>query len=97
MSRLTIKARVRADLRSIAIYIARDNPRRAETFVEELISKINAIAQHPLRYRLRSEWMPAVRSAQHRGYHIIFVASDRDVEVVRVIHGSQDIAAILSA
>jgi toxin ParE1/3/4 len=95
VTELVISEQARIDLREIADYIARDNPDRAETFIEELLAKMTAICEHPGGYRLRPEWRPDFRSSIHSGYHIIFRLSVDRVEIARVMHGSRDIPNLL--
>ena len=93
MIELVVSRQAQIDLRKIADYIARDNPGRAETFVEELIQKIAEICDHPTIYRLRTEWGPGLRSSIYRGYHIVFRYDAKRVEIARVMHGSRDITS----
>ncbi|MEY2942113.1 MAG: hypothetical protein RLY97_127 [Pseudomonadota bacterium] len=58
----------RNDLDDIADYISRDNPDRAESFIEELIQSMELIGERPLSYRERSEWQAGLRSAAYTHY-----------------------------
>lgn len=95
MIELVISWQARIDLKEIADYIARDNTDRAQSFIDELLAKIDAICEHPLSYRLRTEWRPDLRSSTHHGYHIIFRLGANRVEIARVMHGSRDIPNLL--
>lgn len=89
MKRLVIKARAKQDVRAIAEFIARDNPERAESFVDELLARMSDAAQNPRIYRERLEWGPSIRSALHHRYHIVFRETGEEVTFLRVLHGAQ--------
>ena len=55
MTDLVISEAARADLREIVDYIARDNPARAKTFLDELLARITAVAEHPQAYPVRTD------------------------------------------
>jgi toxin ParE1/3/4 len=79
------------DLLEIGDYIAQDNPRRAESFIDEILVHIEVIANNPLGYALRTELAPNLRSCAHRRYVIFFTVSATDVRIERVMHSSIDI------
>lgn len=79
------------DITDIGEYIRKDNPQRAETFVEELIAKAEAIGHMPERYPKRSNVRPGLRVAVHAKYLIFFQLRSDSVEIVRVIHGARDL------
>ena len=79
------------DLLEIGDFIAQDNPRRAESFVDEILAHIEVIANNPLGYALRPELAPNLRSCAHQRYVIFFTVSATDVRIERVLHSSSDI------
>jgi plasmid stabilization system protein ParE len=87
-----------ADLKDIILWIAGDNPRRAESFGDELWAKCRSLASRPHRFpvALRAGGFE-VRKLVHRGYLIFYLVLDDRVEVVRIVHGSRDWAALLSS
>lgn len=95
MKRLEIKDRARSDLREIALYIARDNPERAVSFIEEMLAQMTVIAERPESFRKRDEWGRDLRSLVHHRYHIVFRADIDVVTVLRVLHGSLDLPSVL--
>jgi len=95
MTDLVISEAARADLGEIVDYIARDNPARAETFLDELLARITAVAEHPPAYQVRTDWPVPVRAAVHRRYLIVFREHEQRVEIARVLHSARDIPAIL--
>jgi toxin ParE1/3/4 len=90
-----ITSAARHDLREIAIYIARDNPERAVSYVKELTDKIQSVAEQPMLYSSRDGWKPGLRSALHRPYHIIFRIEGDEVIFLRVVHGARDLVGLL--
>ena len=80
-----------ADLIAIGRYIARDNPGRAETFVQELEQKCTVLATAPRAFPL----VPLrknkdVRRRVHGNYLIFYRVSADQIDVIHVLHGAQD-------
>jgi toxin ParE1/3/4 len=84
------------DLEEIGDYIARDNPERALSFVEELRAQCVRIAQAPLSCAERPELGENLRSCVHGSYVIFFAVDDGRMLVVRVLHGARDLVQIFS-
>lgn len=80
-----------SDLEEIGDYIARDNPVRAESFVEELRKQCDKIAHNPLGYRARPEIAEGIRACAFRHYVILFRVDGDEVLIVRMLHGAMDI------
>lgn len=95
MSRCEIRHRARNDLYDIAIYIGQEDPDRAEKFVDELLTRIAWVADNPQLYRSRFEWDRNFRIARHGRYYILFYIAGETVEILRVVHSSRDLSAIL--
>jgi plasmid stabilization system protein ParE len=70
--RLELSAFIEGDLDDIAEYIAKDNPRRAVTFIQDIRAKFGDIARHPLIYQLRPEIGEGARMATVGNYAILF-------------------------
>ena len=85
-----------ADLRQIGDWIASDNPRRAESFVEELIEACDASVELLRAWRLVERYeRHGVRRRTLGDYLIFFRADDTQVTILRVLHGARDYEAIL--
>lgn len=80
------------EIRGIGEYIARDNPERANSFIDELHGRVREIAERPLSFPPRPDLAPELRCALHRPYLILFRINDDAVEFVHVIHGARDVA-----
>jgi toxin ParE1/3/4 len=79
------------DLELIGDYIARDNPRRALTFIREIRQQCKVISSRPMTYRPRSEIGVDIRCCVFGRYSIYFIVSDSRVRIVRILHGAMDI------
>jgi plasmid stabilization system protein ParE len=92
--RLTAEAE--ADLERMADTIARDNPPRALTFVQELRAACLGLARFSERFPLVPRY--ADRGVRHRihGNYLIFYQVGADaVIVLHVLHGAMDYAEAL--
>lgn len=90
MKPLEIAPAARDDLRGIALYIADDNPDRANSFVAELEARFAVVAERPLSFPARDEISPGLRSAAHGRYRILFRDLPHAVRIVRVLHAARD-------
>jgi toxin ParE1/3/4 len=85
------------DLEQIGDYIAKDNPGRADTFVEELQSKAKSISLAPKAHPKRDDLARNARMAIHGRYLIFFRERAGGVEVVRIIHSARDLSRIFKS
>jgi plasmid stabilization system protein ParE len=94
--RVVFSAQAKAGLRSIALYIARDNKARALSFVGELRQKATDISRNPLAYPLVSRFEDRrIRRRVFRDYLIFYRADADAVYIVHILHGAQDYEALL--
>jgi len=93
---LRFTRRAEFDLEEIGDYIARDNPRRAVTFVDEIIDHCQKLLSFPQAARLRSEFGQGVRlSVFRRRYLIFYVVEDEILEIRRIVHGARNLTDIV--
>jgi toxin ParE1/3/4 len=85
------------DLEAIGNTIARDNPRRAASFVRELKVQCRKLAQSPQAYRRRPELGKTMRSCAYGNYLVFFAEGAEVVHIVRILHGAMDIEAQFAA
>jgi plasmid stabilization system protein ParE len=86
-----------ADLLAIGMWIAEDNPVRAETFLRELREACRSIGDTPRAYPVLGRYRRVtVRRRTYRDYLIFYRIGKEQVEVVHVLHGARDYEAILS-
>jgi toxin ParE1/3/4 len=95
--RLLLSPRAAADLEDIAEYIARDNPERAATFIEELEATCRAVAATPDIYPARPDLAPGLRMAVHGRYLVLFreLPGQSAVRVERVLHGARNLPRLI--
>ncbi len=93
MARIVHRLRARQDLIEIWRYIAADSGEsRADNYLRRLNDVITYVAQQPLMGRARPEIREEGVRSLVAGSHVIFYRALADgMELVRVIHGSQDI------
>ena len=85
-------------LEGIAEWIARDNPVRAYTFIEELEKACAEIGRRPRAYPYLDR--RRARGVRRRVYgdYLIFYREGRDaVQILYVIHGARDYTQIVFA
>ncbi len=90
MPRLKFKPSAIADLADISTYIARDNPKRGLSFVEEIKNVCQQWAENPLAGRHRPDLREGIRCFPHGNYVVFYLPDSDGMTVVRVIHGSRD-------
>jgi toxin ParE1/3/4 len=78
------------DLIEIGSYIARDNPERAHSFLDELERKCEALGAFPGMGVLAE----GLRSLQHARYLVFYRDLDDEVRIERILHQARDIATI---
>ncbi|RDK07239.1 type II toxin-antitoxin system RelE/ParE family toxin [Cupriavidus lacunae] len=88
-----------AELEAIADYIARDNPRRALSFVQELRDRCLSLADMPLAFPLVPRYEArGIRHRVHGNYQIFYrVVGDPPsrIDVLHVLHSARNYAALL--
>lgn len=97
MATFKLRPKAVADLRAIRLWIAKDDPRRARSFVIELTEHFQRLADRHIRHRRMPELGPDLLCAVHGNYNIYyrFVGDGaQDVLVVRVLHSARDLSGI---
>jgi toxin ParE1/3/4 len=92
--RLEFSRWVESDLKSIADYIAEDNPMRAVSFIREIRGKIRVVARQPLTYQLRPEIGEGARLAVVGRYLLLFRVVNETVRIERVVYGGRELSAL---
>lgn len=93
--KLSISSASRSDLREISEYIAADNPKRAISFIDELVAKFYVITERPRSFPGRYDLDANCRTARHGDYYIFFQINGDAIEILRVMHGARNIDQIL--
>ncbi len=95
MSRAIISPAAAQDLDEILATVAQDGISRAELVAARLRAGIDRIAHHPLLGHQHSLIdTPTLRVWVVRPYLIVYRHSTRPIEVVRILHGARDLAAL---
>ena len=91
-----LSAEAEYDLETIGDYIARDNPVRALSFLQELRAKCLGLAEMPERFPLVPRFETSgVRRRGHGDYLIFYRVEAEKVVIVHILHGAQDYSTIL--
>ena len=95
--KVVLTARAKDDLLRIADYIARDNSARALSFVRELRDAALGLDEmhgvYPIIPRYARQ---RLRRRVQGNYLIFFRVDERQVVVVRILHGAMDLDPLLS-
>lgn len=89
MSLYRLRPKAAGDLEEIGDFIARDNPERALSFIEELTAVCARIGESPRAFPRRDDLANGLRQAVHGRYLILFTADERGVVIERVVHGAR--------
>jgi len=81
------------DVTSIWHFIADDNVRAADALIDRIDAAFDMLAESPLAGRARDDLGSNVRSFPVRSYVIFYIPLPDGIEVIRVMHGRQDIDA----
>lgn len=98
MSRFHLAHEAEIDLDDIWFYIARESSSAevATRVLERITARFWLLAKYPYLGRTRDDLRPGLRSLAAEEYVIIHRVAEGDVVLVlRVLHGSRDIAAML--
>ncbi|WP_176056200.1 type II toxin-antitoxin system RelE/ParE family toxin [Brucella intermedia] len=84
------------DLLRIGDYIARDNPLRALSFIDEMERECLALAASPRAFpKVPRYERQGIRRKVHGNYLIFYRLDGEEVIVVHVLHGAMDYAAVI--
>ena len=96
-----VRPRAREDIIEQTLYIAEDNPDAADRFLDAVERAFEILADMPEMGNLRQfrhDRLLGIRMWPIHGFerHLVFYRPvDDGIEVIRVLYGAQDIAAIL--
>ena len=94
--KVIITAAAEADLENIADFIAKDNPRRAITFVQELVAASHRLAEYPEAYPfVPNHENMGIRRRPYGNYLIFYAIRSQSITVERILNGAQDYKTIL--
>ncbi|HLO84023.1 MAG TPA: type II toxin-antitoxin system RelE/ParE family toxin [Nostocaceae cyanobacterium] len=82
-------------LSSIYSYIAQNSPQYAQRLVERLTNRSEQIAQFPLSGRIVPEFeSKQIREVIEGSYRIIYYIKPEQIDIIAVLHGSQQIQSM---
>lgn len=94
--KVRISAQAEAELEQIGDYIAKDSPRRAITFTDELLTAALALGDYPEKFQLIPRYERyGYRRRPYGMYLIVYTIEADHVAVAHFLHGAQDYEAIL--
>ncbi|MBL0352103.1 MAG: type II toxin-antitoxin system RelE/ParE family toxin [Verrucomicrobia bacterium] len=94
MMRLVFSTESQSDLLEIAAFIARDNPARARSFVDELEADCARLVDHPGIGAPRPDLREGLRMLTHGRYLIFYRAEPNVVRIERVLHGARNLGPL---
>ena len=84
------------DLEEIGDYIAKDNARRALTFVRELRVTAQDIGSMPRAFPLVPRYEHhGIRRRPYGNYLIFYRVDEARISIIRILHGARDYEALL--
>ena len=95
MPRILVRPEAECDLDEIWGYIAQDNPRNADSFLDRIQERFISLADFPQLGTGRDELKTGLRSQPLGNYLIFYFPLNDGIEVVRVLHGARDIGHLL--
>jgi toxin ParE1/3/4 len=96
MLELVFRPLALADLDAIYDYIAPDNPRRAATFVQDILTRCRTLCTHPEMGPARPDIAPALRIHPMLGRVVVcYRIIETEIVVLRVFYGGQDFETIM--
>ena len=93
---LVITEDAKADLKEIKAFIRPHNPKRAESFIDELLDKCAILCDMPRAFPLIPRYEAyGIRRCVHRDYLIFYRVREELIEVIRILHGARDYETLL--
>lgn len=91
MANIVYSLLAKSDLKQIARFIAKDKPNAARQWVKTLKKRCEMLSTFPEIGDDRNQLGSNLRSTYVGAYVIFFRRIDSRIEIVRILHGSQDI------
>ena len=83
------------DLEDIAAYIARDNPRAAEAWIDRLLERVEQACLQPRGGQMIPEFKhPDIREVFLRSYRIIYLIEPESLYVFRIVEGHRRLRSL---
>ncbi len=89
--KLILSTQARRNLREIALWIASDDPVRAQSYTEELRAACEKLLDHPLAFpALVDRRGRKLHKRTYGNYLIICEVDGKSVRVTAILHGARD-------
>jgi toxin ParE1/3/4 len=95
MPRLLKRPEAESDLDEIWWTIAQDSPNNADKFLDRIQTSCLRLADFPQMGTSRNQLKAGLRSQPVGHYLVFYFPLEDGVDMVRVLHGSRDIEALL--
>jgi len=95
--KLVISRAAIRDLEEIWHYIARDNLRAADRFLDRLYRKCAWLAETDGAGRRRDELVTGLLSLPVRQYVVFFIREETELRIVRILHGARDMERVFAS
>lgn len=97
-ARYTLAPEALRDLESIWAYGAETwSPDQADRYLDELVQAFDRVSRSPTPFREHLEFSPPVRIYPYRSHLIVYLGSEGQGTILRILGGRQDWQAILRA
>lgn len=96
MRTIKVAAAAREDLEAIWSYVAERDAEVAGKLVKEIVGKFAVLRDYPQMGREQYDLLINLRSFTVKGYIIFYQPMDDGIEVLHVLHGSQDAERIFA-
>ncbi len=94
--KVVITQTAKADLQEIGDFIRQDSPKRAVSFIEELLDCCAALADMPLAFPLVPRYEEYnIRRQVYQNYLIFYRANSEIIEVIHIMHGARNYEFLL--
>ncbi|MEQ1706587.1 MAG: type II toxin-antitoxin system RelE/ParE family toxin [Rickettsiales bacterium] len=91
MANFLILPQAEQDLDEIWWYIAQDNPKNADRFLDSIQETCVVVSEYPNMGEARDELFKRLRSFPVGNYLVFYISQKDKLNIVRVLHGSRDL------
>ena len=92
MPRIVKQRQAEKDLLDIWLYTFSEwGEQQADDYLETLDAAIRLLAEQPLMCRERTEFTPPVRIHRHENHLVVYLAMDKGIKIIRILHASMDL------
>ncbi|MCK5242229.1 type II toxin-antitoxin system RelE/ParE family toxin [bacterium] len=95
MLKVFITAEAKKDLLEMWLYIAEENIKAADRFLEKIDKKIKMISRNPAMGIKRQELASQIRSLVADKYVVFYLIRKNQIDIIRVLHASRDVNSII--